>query len=195
MGCGRESTSVSPIMGGNCVCDVLQTILDLQVQRENNECGTCPTSCFLEPLGGLVSPSRSNADTRVFMLVTKDGTPFKAFFKNSRHHHRNSLESTSLGGMNMNNHHNQQHHNQQHHNHNQSCFSVFFRVEDIFDDCCATLRVLKPNRNILKECGSIDFNKICEVTDFELTDSCITVDLNCFCGVQCVQDVFLDVCR
>lgn len=181
MGCGRESTSVSPIMSGSCVCDVLQTILDLQVQRENNECGPCPSSCFLEPLGGLVSPSRSNADTRVFMLVTKDGTPFKAFFKNSRHH-RNSPGNGAQGGMNN-------------HHHHQSCFSVFFRVEDIFDDCCATLRVLKPNRNILKECGSIDFNKICEVTDFELTDSCITVDLNCFCGVQCVQDVFLDVCR
>ena len=24
------------------------------------------------------------------------------------------------------------------------CVSVFFRVEDIFDGCCATLRVLEP---------------------------------------------------
>ncbi|AMX00986.1 spore coat protein CotZ [Rummeliibacillus stabekisii] len=156
----------------NCVCDVVQAILDIQTQDITNDC-QCPSNCFLEPLGGLVSPARSNADTRVFMLLTKDGTPFKAFFK-SRHH-----ASQNDGSP-----------------HHHGCFSVFFRVEDVFDGCCATLRVLKPNKNIHKDCdcGSIDLNALCDVTDFALTDSCITVDLNCFCGVQCIQDVFLNVC-
>ena len=40
--------------------------------------------------------------------------------------------------------------------------------------------------------GKIDFDKLCEVENFEATDSCITVDLKCFCGVQCIKDVFID---
>ena len=47
------------------------------------------------------------------MLLTKDGDPFKAFFRDTD-------------------------------NCDNDCISVFFRVEDIFDGCCATLRVLEP---------------------------------------------------
>ena len=42
------------------------------------------TDCFLTPLGSLVSPSRQRANTRVFMLLTDDGDPFKAMFNNRR---------------------------------------------------------------------------------------------------------------
>ena len=45
--------------------------------------------------------------------------------------------------------------------------------------------------NIFKD-GKIDLDKLCEVERFEATDSCITVDLKCFCGVQCIKDVFID---
>ncbi len=175
MGCGRERESSSSSGSNsnrsrNCVCDVVRAILDIQNQGVNEEC-ECPTNCFLEPLGGLVSPARNNADTRVFMLLTKDGTPFKAFFRE-----RGRPDCT--------------------------CFSVFFRVEDVFDGCCATLRVLEPlnkdgmDVDILNETGTdVDLTTLCKVRRFEATDSCITVDLNCFCGVQCIRDVFLGVCQ
>ncbi len=176
MGCGRNLESTSSVLGtrndnSNCICDVVRAIKDIQDAVVDNDCPVCPTNCFLEPLGGLVSPSRHQADTRVFMLLTKDGTPFKAFFRDNDRH-------------------------------DCDCFSVFFRVEDVFDGCCATLRVLEPldhhhkEVDLLSDCGTkLDLRKICKVRDFRLSSSCITVDLNCFCGIECVADVFLDVCE
>ena len=174
MGCGRKLESTSAVLGvatGNCICDVVRAIKDIQDQVIDIDCPVCPTNCFLEPLGGLVSPARNNqADTRVFMLLTKDGTPFKAFYRD------NDIVD-------------------------RDCFSVFFRVEDVFDGCCATLRVLEPldrNRNevnLLDDCGTkLKLSRICDVRNFEATDSCVTVDLNCFCGIECVADVFLGLC-
>ncbi|MDI2589648.1 CotY/CotZ family spore coat protein [Psychrobacillus sp. NEAU-3TGS] len=172
MGCGRNEdvTDVTRHDRG-CVCDVVRAIKDIQDQATNDDCPQCPTNCFLEPLGGLVSPAaRHRADTRVFMLLTKDGDPFKAFFRDTD-------------------------------NCDNDCISVFFRVEDIFDGCCATLRVLEPldaNRHevdLLNEYGTqINLRKLCKVRNFRLTGSCITVDLNCFCAIECVADVFLNVC-
>lgn len=179
MGCGRNNESSTSdvlgvtkgIAGENCVCDVVRAIKDIQDAVVDNDCPECPTNCFLEPLGGLVSPSRNQADTRVFMLLTKDGTPFKTFFRDND----GRFDS--------------------------DCFSVFFRVEDVFDGCCATLRVLEPLDSDRKEVDlltcegtKLDLRKICEVRNFRLSSSCITVDLNCFCGIECIADVFLDVC-
>ncbi|EOP57150.1 MULTISPECIES: CotY/CotZ family spore coat protein [Bacillus cereus group] len=56
--------------------------------------------------------------------------------------------------------------------------SEFFRVESV-DDCCAVLRVLKLNDGSLGMCK------------FDKTDQCIIVDLNCFCAIACVEDVFI----
>ena len=80
----------------------------------------------------------------------------------------------------------------------ESCFSVFFRVQNVFDNCCATLQVLEPldrrgKRVDLFKHGKLDFDAICEVERFEATGSCVTVDLKCFCGIQCVKDVFIDL--
>jgi len=36
--------------------------------------------------------------------------------------------------------------------------------------------------------------KICKVDDWNSTESCITVDLSCFCAVQCIADVDLGIC-
>jgi spore coat protein Z len=105
----------------------------------------------------------------VFTLKTADGTPFHAFFKGD----------------------------------DCACVSIFFRVEEVFDNCCAVLRVLLPvNRkegrdkvvNLAEDC-CIDLKKVCEVDYFLATDDCVTVDLNCFCAVQCIADVDLDVCE
>ncbi|MBP3040125.1 spore coat protein CotZ [Bacillaceae bacterium Marseille-Q3522] len=166
MGCGKKDDFDRDI---NCVCEVVRAIKDIQDSAEDN-C-ECPTNCFSEPLGSLVSPISNRVDTRVFVLKTKDGSPFHAFFRN----------------------------------HDCACISIFFRVEDIFDKCCAVLRVLEPLKvvhtsplkfetvNLAGDKG-VDLGKICKVDDFRATNDCITVDLSCFCAVQCLKDVHLGIC-
>lgn len=165
MGCGNKSGG-----SNNCVCEVVRAILEIQNQAVDNECSTCTTNCFLEPLGGIVSPARPSADTRVFTLSTKTGVPFIATFSSEMY--------------------------------DNACISVYFRVEDVFDDCCATLRVLVPlnatgNAVELVQGNNtaISLNALCDVVDFAPSDSCITVDLDCFCAVQCIADVDLDICN
>ena len=119
MGCGKPTNHTGSKNSG-CVCDVVRAILDIQNQAVQDECSPCTANCFLEPLGGIVCPTRKQADTRVFMLLTKDGSPFKAFF---------CKEDAEF------------------------CTSVFFRVEDMFDDCRATLRVLEPRD---ENCDTVD---------------------------------------
>ena len=168
MGCGRDSVG-GEMHGNGCVCEVVRAILEIQNQAVENECSSCTTNCFLEPLGGIVSPARTSADTRVFTLLTKAGKPFMATFSS------NEYEDV--------------------------CVSIYFRVEDIFDDCCATLRVLIPLSDdypvdLLSECGTqVSLHKVCDVDGFAASDSCITVDLNCFCAVQCIADVDLGICN
>lgn len=77
----------------------------------------------------------------------------------------------------------------------EACVSIYFRVEDVFDNCCATLRVLKPlgaDNQPVDLAG--DLSQVCEVEDFEATNDCVTVDLSCFCAIQCIEDVNLDLC-
>lgn len=170
MGCGNNHDD---FRGSNCVCEVVRAIKDIQDNAvEEAECAEC-SSCFNEPLGSLVSPTRREpVDTRVFVLKTADGSPFHAFFSTE---------------------------------HN-ACVSIYFRVEDVFDNCCATLRVLVPGRreggnfvpvNLVsngdKCCISLD--KVCQVERFRASNDCITVDLKCFCAVQCIADVNLGICE
>jgi spore coat protein Z len=173
MGCGKnhDNDVLGTTNHRGCVCEVVRAIKDIQDAVQEEENCECPKNCFLEPLGSLVSPShhKPHADTRVFVLKTADGSPFHAFFKS----------------------------------HDCSCVSIFFRVEEIFDNCCATLRVLRPinkeggkknTLDMVKGC-CIDLQSFCELDGFESTDDCITVDLNCFCAVQCIADVYLGVCE
>ncbi|MGG1679416.1 CotY/CotZ family spore coat protein [Neobacillus sp. NRS-1170] len=157
---------------GHCVCEVVRTINDIQNNAVSpTECTGC-SSCFNEPLGSLVSPTETEPfDTRVFVLSNADGSPFHAFFSGE----------------------------------NEACVSIFFRVEEVFDNCCATLRVLVPGNGdkgrfcpvyLVSSKGRccIDLRKVCEVDQFMASNDCVTVDLKCFCGVQCIADVFLDIC-
>ena len=167
MGCGRDG--VGGMKDNGCVCEVVRAILEIQNQATNDECSGCTTNCFLEPLGGIVSPARKSADTRVFKLLTNTGKPFMATFSSDKY--------------------------------DDVCVSMYFRVEDMFDDCCATLRVLIPlaedeeSVNLLAECGTqIDLHCVCDVAGFAPSNSCVTVDLSCFCAVQCVMDVDLCIC-
>lgn len=171
MGCGRNDSETRPVHSSKgCVCEVVRAILDIQNQAVNDDCSSCTTNCFLEPLGGIVSPARNSADTRVFTLLNKDGKPFIAGFS--------SNECDDV------------------------CTSIYFRVEDVFDNCCATLRVLIPKDDkdhcvdLLNDYGDgVNLRRTCDVVDFEASDSCVTVDLECFCAVQCIADVNLGICN
>ncbi|MFJ7932900.1 CotY/CotZ family spore coat protein [Sporosarcina sp. NPDC096371] len=179
MGCGRNE-DVREVRHENCICEVVRAIRRIQDLREDLNCDDCRTDCFLTPLGTL-SPTRRRANTRVFSLLTDDGDLFKAMFRRRRRD-RDLIRDDQRD----------REHECEHH----SCFSIFFRVSNVFDNCCATLEVLEPldergNRVKLFKNGKLDFDEVCRVERFEGTGSCITVDLKCFCGVQCVKDVFI----
>jgi len=176
MGCGKGDNVDHDRHSTHCVCDVLRAIKDIQDNGADEECRSCTTSCFMEPLGGISKPGKRNpVDTRVFMLLTKNGDPFKAFYRDG-----DCPDS--------------------------DCYSVFFRVEEVFGNCCATLRVLEPRKilanhkteevDLLDETTgtTLKLRNICSVNKFRATESCLTVDLSCFCGVQCIDDVNLDLC-
>ncbi|OES43914.1 CotY/CotZ family spore coat protein [Domibacillus iocasae] len=172
MGCQKHRDDVEGdrFSSESCVCEVVRAIRDIQDERQDDDCRDCK-DCFAEPLGDLDGPRRRNADTRVFTLTTKKGKPFFAFFNPDEMDHCDS-----------------------------GCVSIFFRVEDVFDSCCARLRVLMPlddegdSVNLASD-GGISLKQVCKVENFAKTRSCVTVDLNEFIAVQCIKDVDLDVCR
>ncbi|KAB7705011.1 spore coat protein CotZ [Bacillus aerolatus] len=192
MSCNKHDDDRRDRHHSGCVCEVLRAIKDLQDETMDDDCLDCK-DCLIEPLGDLAGARRRNADTRVFTLSTKDGTPFFAFFDSERDH-RDCRDHD---------------HGHDHDGHDRrdrrgrddddACVSIFFRVEEVFNNCCARLRVLAPlddDRDLVDitdDC-CIDLRKVCKVRNFRATRSCITVDLNCFCGVQCVRDVNLRIC-
>ncbi|MFD1206053.1 MULTISPECIES: CotY/CotZ family spore coat protein [Sporosarcina] len=182
MGCGRNEEVGTARKHDNCICEVVRAIKRVQDIREDVDCDDCRTDCFLTPLGGLTNPTRHRANTRVFMLLDEKGNPFKAMFNQRRRMRDADLSS--------NNEQNRQ-------KDCFTCFSIFFRVQNIFDNCCATIQVLEPRdsrgrRVDLFKNGKLDLDAVCEVENFRATGTCVTVDLKCFCGVQCVRDVFID---
>ena len=189
MGCGKRDDVGGVRDHEGCICEVVRAIKRVQDIRDDFDCDDCKNDCFTTPLGALVSPSRNRANTRVFMLLTDDGDPVKAMFKRDRRN-RDRDRDRDRGSNSLQSH--------DKHNHDDAgCFSVFFRVQNIFDNCCASLQVLEPRDawgkkvNLFKH-GKLDFDEICKVERFEATGSCITVDLKCFCGIQCIKDVFID---
>ena len=56
--------------------------------------------------------------------------------------------------------------------------SSVFRVENV-DDCCATLRILRPT-------GEDD-------TTYTATNEFVTVNLECFCILRCLNDTYLEI--
>lgn len=164
MGCCRNDDDRDFRRHDNCICEVLRAIKRIQDVREDFDCNDCNNDCFLAPIGS-VRPTQNRPNTRVFMLLDKNGDPFKAFFKRR-------LGGTEICG-----------------------FSIFFRVQKVFDNCCATLEVLAPFDGTslvdLFPNNVLDMDAVCDVNRFVQTRTCVTVDLKCFCGVQCVRDVHL----
>lgn len=175
----------------NCICEVLRFIKRVQSTSPEVDCVECDTDCFMAPLGSLVSPARGRVNTRVFSLLTSNGDYFKAVFRGGKSnrpyppHSRGTDDE--VGGRRPNP-----------QPASTSCVSVFFRVQKVFDSCCATIQVLQPLKNNrpfdITNNGKICYEKICQVDGFGPTNTCLTVDLNCFCGVQCIDDVFIDFC-
>ncbi len=171
MGCGKVE-NVEHNHDHNCICEVVRVIKRVQDANTNNDdCVECSNDCFTAPLG-TVSPGRANVNTRAFILFDKHGNPFKTFYKHSPSGAQCIKES------------------------------IFFRVQSIFD-CCATLQVLEPTKvvggkvetvDVFNQSGKLDLSKLCEITGFRRTETCITVDLDCFCAIQCFLDTFVDLC-
>ncbi|GAB2532819.1 CotY/CotZ family spore coat protein [Gracilibacillus alcaliphilus] len=123
----------------------------------------CDVSCS-QSIKNLVSPIRSTGlDTVPFILYNKKGQPFKGFGA--------EIEGSSYRF---------------------ECFSSFiFRVNEVNDDCCATLELLvfdNQDNACHSPCEQIDNE---QVKDLERTGICITVDLTCFCAITCLPAVSL----
>lgn len=78
-------------------------------------------------------------------------------------------------------------------------YTPFFRVEDVFGDCCATLRCIVA----VDEDGAVDLfdedpnvmnpDAFEDIEKFKKTETCVTVDLNNFTAIQCIADVDLNI--
>lgn len=194
MGCERTESGRDHHHDGccnksNCICEVLRFIKRVQSTSPEVDCVECDTDCFMAPLGSLVSPARGRVNTRVFSLLTANGDYFKAVFRGGK---KNPCLPTPRSTSD----------DAGRRPHPQpvstSCVSVFFRVQKVFDSCCATIQVLQPLKDgcpfDITHNGKICLEKVCQVNGFGPTNTCLTVDLNCFCGVQCIDDVFIDFC-
>ncbi|MCA1031107.1 spore coat protein [Bacillus timonensis] len=67
------------------------------------------------------------------------------------------------------------------------CFqTAFFSIEEIRENCCATLTLLKPFHH---QCpiDIVTDEDVCELTTLKRTASCIEVDLSCISSIQCLN--------
>ncbi|HDX9589449.1 TPA: spore coat protein [Bacillus pseudomycoides] len=67
------------------------------------------------------------------------------------------------------------------------CTTLILRVESV-DDCCAVLRGLEV-QNVPHDQNPICYFLNTPTATLQATNSVITVDLNCFCAIQCLRDV------
>ncbi|PGL72966.1 CotY/CotZ family spore coat protein [Bacillus sp. AFS055030] len=159
----------------HCVCDVVKFINDLQDCATN----TCPTGCDVPFLGA--NPNVPLANTRPFLLYLANGELFRvpAFNNNMM-----PIMAQQRDGGGDNNNKNAQVNNCQD--------TVVFRVESVDDDCCAVLRALVPVNPAQGNNKNNNQNTFCELVDAEMfvaSNTCVTVDLDCFCAIQCLRDV------
>ncbi|AIK37401.1 spore coat protein [Bacillus pseudomycoides] len=144
----------------NCVCDVVKFIDELQ------DCASsaCPTGCDAPFLGA--NQGAKFANTRPFLLYTTEGELFSSVF---------FLENDPTTP-----------------NDDICARSPIFRVESV-DDCCAVLRILVPP-TLTRETSQTPEDIVCAflkqtIPQLISTNLSITVDLNCFCAIQCLRDV------
>ncbi|MGG0177169.1 CotY/CotZ family spore coat protein [Gottfriedia acidiceleris] len=163
----------------HCVCDVVKFINDLQDCATN----TCPTGCDVPFLGA--NPNVPLANTRPFLLYLANGELFRVPAFN------NTMMPIMAQQANNQNQDGNQNKNAQINNCQDT---VVFRVESVDDDCCAVLRALVPvnNNKDGNKNNNNNQNTFCELVEadmFVASNTCVTVDLDCFCAIQCLRDV------
>lgn len=159
MGCGSEFYT------SNCVCDTLLAIVE--AQEKVNPVAACTNSCstaIQELVNGVVN---GVADTIPVILFCK-GTcaPFVGQGV-GRDLNNGVLDATPFD----------------------LAYGCIFRVVDVDPEtCCAVLEILTFDG---AACPPYEGSYGClsgieGAYQLETTDVCITVDLNCFCGVSCI---------
>ncbi|WP_153737051.1 CotY/CotZ family spore coat protein [Aquibacillus halophilus] len=157
-----------------CVCDVVQSIVNAQDAVTDNNC--CSSSCE-QSIRQLLSPQVQNVTntTIPFVLYCKDCQPFIG----------SGVFQDELGASN---------------NTYFGCVeSPIFRAKEFVEgsDCCVKLELLLP----VTEGGSTPgptnsgVSDVCRffpgrsIRDFQATGICLIVDLNCFCGITCLDPI------
>jgi hypothetical protein len=178
MGCGNHGHG-----DDNCVCTVLRAIVDAQDKVSPTGDSDCLVSCersIEELLAGAQRPS-NDLNTIPVILYCGDCAPFQGFGVKVKDHDNGNGGGGQGGNRGDDN--------------KLECVSTFlFRVNSVDDNCCAKLELLSTNHGKGKKnkdndlCEQLDNVKLDEI---EGTDICITVDLNCFCAVTCLDPIAL----
>lgn len=155
-----------------CVCDIVRDIVRAQDDVQDD---CCNSSCE-QSIDDLLSPSTGNGarpTTVPFTLLCEGNC--KPFIGSG-------VFEAPLGGSG---------------NTFFGCVeSPIYRAKNFVDngECCVRLELLLP----VTEGGSTpgpDGDSVCDffpgrsIRDFQATGICFTVDLNCFCGIQCLPAV------
>lgn len=167
MSCNGNST---------CVCNVVRDIVSAQDEVTNNNGGCCSTSCE-QSIRDLLSPSTGNNNATGYTTI-----PFILYCKeNCSPFISSSVYQAPIGNTG---------------NTYFGCVETpVFRAKKFVDDgdCCVILELLLP---ATEGGATIDRgNEVCDFfpgnsrRDFQATGICITVDLNCFCAIQCLDPI------
>ncbi|RSD29430.1 CotY/CotZ family spore coat protein [Mesobacillus subterraneus] len=145
--------------GDSCVCEVLRAVADAQDEVDVDN--DCDVSCHRSIQELLAGAQTPNGlDTIPLILYCGDCVPFEGFGARVR-------------------------------NGNLDCFrSFFFRVTSVDNDCCAKIELLTTrgdSGNFADPCAQIQTGGA--RNEFFRTGICITVDLDCFCAVTCLDPV------
>lgn len=152
------------VKSDNCVCDTVRAIYKMQEAAEDRN--DCDNNCYdlLNSTGG---KSKNKYTTVPFSLYDKQGNPF-------------TITGYKKGES--------------------GCAAVetsFFRVSKMLSDCCAVLELLKDESDYYHD-GGDDIDGSSErggsyysCPSLKRTRICVTVDLKCFCAIQCHDPAFV----
>lgn len=185
--CDNRGRSGGSVKGDNCVTDVIRGIIHAQRRAAEAEEDNCVTGCD-RSIEELLSPFEENRDrprhnTIPFILFTKEGKPFTGVGVRQDHDGRSDRSFFD-------------------------CIeSPIFRAKSFVDrdENCVRLELLTPVRDRRdgpaqegdrhgKHGHCQDEHDFCDflprhTRNFRATGICITVDLDCFCGISCLDPI------
>jgi hypothetical protein len=147
----------------NCVCDTLLAIVEAQDKVGPAGCTNGCSSAIQQLVGGVVTGP--NDTIPVILYCKSTCAPFEGF----------GAVPGPAGTIDI-------------------VSGCLFRVEDVDPEtCCAQLRIIESPANPTGADGLLCVEALdgTAVAALDLTDACITVDLNCFCAVTCVFPIDL----